>query len=152
MNLSKRAHFARQKTIEAKESLLNRISKQFGVPLPIRLVRPEAIIFGAQGCYEGEDIKVNRELPLFWQLIILEHEIGHHFALSGKMHAPKIIHAFHTHHLSTEEKRAWEWVDENPIVSGGIIDREVKNYIKQLTTIGKLYGHMDEVMRVGWWY
>lgn len=131
---------------------MNRVSKHFGVEVPIHLVQREAIIFGAQGCYEGREIKVNRDLPLFWQLIILEHEIGHHFALAGSTRKANIVHRFHTHHLSTEEQKAWDWVEENPIQPGGAIDREVRLYINELNSIGKIYGHMDQVMRLGWWY
>lgn len=137
---------------QAKEELFNLIAKHYKVTVPVKLVRPQAVLFGAQGCFEGDVIKINRELPLFWQLIVLEHEIGHFFTATGKQKKARLVSRFHIHKLSSQERRAWEWVDENPIVSGGIIDREVKRYIKKLQVISKKYGHLDYVMRWGWWY
>lgn len=137
----------------AKEDLTNIIAKHFGVAVPVRLVPPESIYLGAQGSFEGDKIKISRHLPLFWQLLILEHEIGHYLTLAGKpsVHG-QVFQAFHVHKFSTSEQRAWEWVEENPIAPGSFIDRVVRDYIRTLRRIGGTYGHMDEVMRLGWWY
>ena len=151
MKTTKRINFIRQKVLEAKEALLQSIAVHFEISLPIKLVTKDAIFLGAQGCFEGDKIKINRDLPLFWQLIILEHEIGHVKA-DHKHRSGIIFQRFTTHHLSTEERRAWDWVEENPIMKGGVVDREVKKYIESLGTIGRQYGHVAEVMQIGWWY
>lgn len=147
----KRLQFIKKKIVEEKEELFNSIAKHFNVTVPVKLVQQQAVFLGAQGSFEGDVIKINRDLPLFWQLIILEHEIGHCLA-RGKMKGGVIFQAFGVHHLSTEEKRAWDFVEDNPIVKGGVIDKEVKKYIHQLKLIGRKYGHIDEVIRLGWWY
>ena len=149
---SKRSQLIRHKVFEAKEELLNRIAAAFEVNVPIKLAAQESIFLGAQGCFEGDQIKVNRSLPLFWQLIILEHEMGHYLSTNGKQRSGIIFQRFQTHPLSTTERRAWDWVEENPIVPGGTIDRQVKVYLKDLNAIAKTYGHVDEVMRMGWWF
>lgn len=152
MSQTKRSQRIRHKIFEAKEELLNRIAASFNVNVPIKLAPQESIFLGAQGCFEGDQIKINRTLPLFWQLIILEHEMGHYLSTNGKQRSGIIFQRFQTHPLSTNERRAWDWVEENPIMPGGTIDRQVKMYLKDLNSIAKMYGHVDEVMRMGWWY
>lgn len=152
MNRVKRPNRIRQKVLTAKEELLNAIANDFSIGVPIELAPREEIFLGAQGCFEGDSIKVNRDLPLFWQLIILEHEMGHYLAEKGGGRSGIIYHRFTPHPLSTGEKRAWEWVGDNPIIPGGIIDRNVRKYIDSLQRIGRTFGHLDMVMRVGWWY
>jgi uncharacterized membrane protein len=148
----KRLQLIKQRILQAKEQLFNSIAEHFGLPVPVRLVSQESIFLGAQGCYEGDVIKVNRDLPLFWQLIILEHEIGHCLSPQGKRRSGIIFQAFTTHHLSTEERRAWDWVEQNPIIKGGVIDKEVKKYINELAAIGSSFGHVDDIITLGWWY
>lgn len=142
-----------QAVLEAKEELLNIIAQHFGVKVPISLTSEEAIFMGAQGSFEGSEIKISRHLPLFWQLLILEHEIGHYLSAIGTppRHG-RVFQAFQTHKFSSSEQRAWEWVEENPIAPGSFVDRAVRGYIRSLRQIGKTFGHMDEVMRLGWWY
>lgn len=152
MKKGRRLAVIKKKITDAKEELFNNIARQFGADVSVKLARQETIFLGAQGCFEGGEILINRDLPLFWQLIILEHEIGHYFAASGQPAKIGIVHRFQTHKLSSTEKRAWQWVAENPIARGGVVDREIKKYIKELQGIGKKYGHGEYVMRLGWWY
>lgn len=138
---------------EAKEELLNTIARHYGVAVPVQLAPPEAIFMGAQGSFEGGKIKINRHLPLFWQLLILEHEIGHYFVLAGKSSGSNtVFRSFQTHPMSSEEQRAWEWVEKNPIAPGSFIDKAVRSYIQDLKKIGQKLGHTDDIMRLGWWY
>ena len=153
MKLSRNDKKIHEAVQTAKRELVNSIAKHFGVPVPVKLVAPESIYLGAQGSYEGHEIKISRHLPLFWQLLILEHEIGHYLTLAGNSSTRgKIYHGFGVHKFSTSEQRAWEWVEENPIAPGSFIDGAVRRYIRDLRQIGKTYGHMDDVMRLGWWY
>lgn len=135
-----------------KEELFNSIARHFGIDVPVQLSSREIIFMGAQGSFEGNIIRINKNLPLFWQLLILEHEIGHVVFSHGANKHGKVLHNFQVNRFSSEEQRAWEWVEENPIAPGTFVDRAIRKYISELKKIGKAYGHVDEVMRVGWWY
>lgn len=140
-----------------REELFNRIAGRFKIPVEVKLVPGEEILNNAEGCFEGDVIKIKKSLPLFWQLLVLEHEIGHFWAI--KQNTVAIRKTFRIlrqkedrEDYEEEEIRAWEWVEDHPVKKGSIIDQEIQKYLKELEEVFKNNQDYSSILTWAFWF
>lgn len=145
----------KQQIYKKREELFSNIAKRYKIPLLVKLVPKENIPNGAEGCYESDIIKIRRNLPLFWQLIVLEHEIGHYWAQKQNIKAKrKTFHVYRKTDDSYQEEeiKAWEWVEDHPVTKGGIIDQELHKYLENIANIASRYGDFATCLQWAFWF
>lgn len=145
-----------KKIFQKREELLGRIAKRFKVPIEVKLVPQEEILEGADGCYEGDVIKIKKSMPLFWQLIVLEHEIGHFLAQKQGVKPEKrklrVYRQKQDDIYEKEEIEAWNWVESHTIRKDGYIDQEIQKYLRQLQNIFFTSSDITTFLRLAFWF
>lgn len=128
----------KNKINKLKEELFENIISRFRIPVTVKIVHRKDIIDEAEGCFEGDVIKISNHLPLFMQLIVLEHEIGHYHALKDDVSATrKTFKIYHKKDegYEKEELQAWKWVEKHPIKKQGIVDQEINKFIEKISEL-----------------